>query len=106
MLSVADQRSLGILLVPPCAPGNVWVAMHTKNIALVKLEDLSPYVRENSNIPRNDFIGIIVAVGRDIVGHGSKMGNAVAGIARGGWLNTLDGSDQGAVIVEPSAAAG
>ncbi|KAG8870361.1 hypothetical protein FRB97_009830 [Tulasnella sp. 331] len=65
------------------------------------MEDVTPAQRRNSNMLSDGFAGIIVAVGSDIVGREFKIGVAVAGVASGGWVNILDGSNQAYLDLKP-----
>ncbi|KAG8875593.1 hypothetical protein FRB98_007722 [Tulasnella sp. 332] len=49
------------------------------------------------------FTGTVVAVERGLVETDFKIGDAVAGITRGGWVDTLEENNQGYLNVPPAS---
>ncbi|KAG8849184.1 hypothetical protein FRB96_000891 [Tulasnella sp. 330] len=53
---------------------------------------------KNISMLGEGYVGMIIMVGNDIANEEFKIGNVVAGVTIGGWVNAVDGSSQTAEL--------
>ncbi|KAG8868719.1 hypothetical protein FRB97_002025 [Tulasnella sp. 331] len=101
MLIIPGQRSFGISTAPSCNPSHVRVNLHKKGIDPVELVCLAPTHMKNISMLGEGYVGMIIMVGNDIANEEFKIGNVVAGVTIGGWVNAVDGSSQKYLDLQP-----
>ncbi|KAG8874326.1 hypothetical protein FRB98_008530 [Tulasnella sp. 332] len=93
MHRTSGQRSFAVGAIPLCGADKILIRLHSKSIKLTDWERIAPDDHRDPKLLRNGFIGVIIAVGPDVMNGSLRTGDAVAGFADGGWVDTVDGGN-------------